>query len=64
MRAQQLEMIYSHSSFLYEVFPYVPRYILDKTSHKSGQHVDDIIGSTQENPIDLLSNQLQQFSIQ
>jgi hypothetical protein len=40
------------------------RYILDKTRHKYGQHDDNIIGSAQANPSNLLSNRLQQFSIQ
>jgi hypothetical protein len=64
MRAQQLELIYSQSGLLYEVFPDVPRSILDKARHKSGPHVDGIVGSAQANPTDQLSNQLQQLSIQ
>jgi hypothetical protein len=64
MRAQQLELIYSQSGLLYEVFPDVPRSILDKTRHKSGPHADGIVGSAQANPTDQLSNQLQQLSIQ
>jgi hypothetical protein len=48
----------------YEVFPDVPRPILDKTRHKSGPHADSIVGSAQAKPTDPLSNQLQQFSIQ
>ena len=59
MRAQQLELIYSHFGFLYEVLPDVPRSILDKTRHKSRPHVDGIVGSAQAKTIDLLSNQLQ-----
>jgi hypothetical protein len=42
----------------------MPWSILDKARHKSGTHVDGIVGSTQENPTDQLSNQLQQLSIQ
>jgi hypothetical protein len=64
MRAQQLELIYSQSGLLYEVFPDAPQYILDKAKHKSGPHADGIVGSTQAKPTDQLSNQLQQFSIQ
>jgi hypothetical protein len=64
MRAQQLELIYSQSGLLYEVFPDAPRSILDKTRQRSGPHADGIVGSVQMNPTDQLSNQLQQFSIQ
>jgi hypothetical protein len=51
MRAQQLELIYSQSGLLYEIFPDVPRSILDKARQKSGPHVDGIVGSTQEIPL-------------
>jgi hypothetical protein len=64
MRAQQLELIYSQSGLLYKIFPDAPRSILDKTRQRYGPHADGIIGSTQTNPIDPLSNQLQQLSIQ
>jgi hypothetical protein len=64
MRAQQLELIYSQSGLLYEVFPDVPWSILDKARHKSGPHADGIVGSAQAKPVDQLSNQLQQLSIQ
>jgi hypothetical protein len=64
MRAQQLELIYSQSGMLYEIFPDAPRSILDKAKKKYGPHVDGIVGSTQGNSTDLLSNQLQQLSIQ
>jgi hypothetical protein len=61
MRAQQLELIYSQSGILYEIFPDAPRSILDKTRKRSGPHVDGIIGYK---PVDPFSTQLQQFSIQ
>jgi hypothetical protein len=64
MRAQQLELIYSQSGLLYEVFPDAPRSILDKTRQRSGPHADGIVGSVQTKPTDQLSNQLQQLSIQ
>jgi hypothetical protein len=64
MRAQQLELIYSQSSLLYEIFSDVPRSILDKARHKYGPHADGIVGSTQENPTTQLSNQLKKLSIQ
>jgi len=59
MRAQQLELIYSQSGLLYEVFPDAPRSILDKARQKSGPHVDGIVGSAQAKPTNQLSNQLQ-----
>jgi hypothetical protein len=64
MRAQQLEIIYSQSGLLYEIFPDAPRLILDKTRKRSRPHVNGIIGSAQTNLTDPLTNQLQQFSIQ
>jgi hypothetical protein len=64
MRAQRLELIYSKSSLLYEIFQYAPLSILDKARHKSGPHADGIVGSTQAKPTDQLSNQLKQLSIQ
>jgi hypothetical protein len=64
MRAQQLELNYSESVFLYEVFRDAPWSIIDKTRDKSRPHADGIVGSAQANPNDLLSNQLQQLSIQ
>jgi hypothetical protein len=54
MRAQQLEMIYSQSGLLYEVFPDAPQSILDKTRQRSGPHADGIVGSAQTNPVDQL----------
>jgi hypothetical protein len=64
MRAQQIELIYSQSSLLYENFPDAPRSILDMTRQKSRPHADGIVSSAQENLVDQLSNQLQQLSIQ
>jgi hypothetical protein len=64
MRAQQLELIYSQSGLLYEIFPDAPRSILDKTRQRVGPHADGIVGSTQTKPTDQLSKQLQQLSIQ
>jgi hypothetical protein len=45
MRAQQLEIIYSLSGLLYEIFLDAPRSILDKTRKRYGPHDDGIIGS-------------------
>jgi hypothetical protein len=64
MRAQQLEIIYSQSSLHYEVLPDALRSILDKTKQRSRPHADGIVGSVQMNPVDHLSNQLQQLSVQ
>ena len=54
MILQQLERIYFQSGLLYEIFPDVPKSILDKDRHKSRPHANGIVGSSQENPIDQL----------
>jgi hypothetical protein len=64
MRVQQLELIYSQSSLLYEILPDAPRSILDKTRQRAGPHVDGIVGSTQTKPAEKMIKQLQQLSIQ
>jgi hypothetical protein len=64
MRAQQLELIYSQSGLLYEILPDAPRSILDKTRQRAGPHADGIVGSTQTKPVEQLTKQLQQLSIQ
>ena len=50
MRAQQLELIYSQSGLLYEVFTDAPWSILDKTKQRSGPHANGIVGSAQTKP--------------
>jgi hypothetical protein len=42
-RAQQLELIYSQYSLLYEVLPDAPRSILDKTRQRARPHADGIV---------------------
>jgi hypothetical protein len=64
MRAQQFELIYSQSVLLYNILPDAPRSILDKTRERAGPHADGIVGSTQTKPIEQLTKQLQQLSIQ
>jgi hypothetical protein len=64
MRAQQTELIYSQFNMLYDIFPDALQSILDKAKKKSRPHADGILGSTQNKYMDLLSNQLQQLSIQ
>ena len=64
MRAQQLELIYSQSGLLYEIFLDAPHLILDNTRHRAGPHANGIVGSSQINPIEKLMKQLQQLSIQ
>jgi hypothetical protein len=51
MRAQQLELIYSQSGLMYEIFPDAPRSILGKTKQRARPHADDIVGSTQTSPL-------------
>jgi hypothetical protein len=64
MRAQQLELIYSQSGLLYDIFPDAPCSILDKTRQRAGPHANGIVGSAQTKPVEQLTNQLQQLSIQ
>jgi hypothetical protein len=64
MRAQQLELIYSQSGLLYEIFPDAPRSILEKTRQRDGPHANGIVGSAQTKPVEQLMKQLQQLSIQ
>jgi hypothetical protein len=64
MRAQPMELIYSQSIMLYNILPDAPRSTFNLTKLKSGPHDDGIVGSTQSNPTDQLSNQMQHFSIQ
>jgi hypothetical protein len=61
MRAQQLELIYSQSGLIYDIFLDAPRSILEKTRQRYGPHANGIIGSSHTNLVDPLSNQLQQF---
>jgi hypothetical protein len=49
---------------LYEILPDAPWSTLDKAKQKSGPHANGIVGSTQRKSMDMLSNQLQQLSIQ
>jgi hypothetical protein len=58
MRSQQLELIYSQSGLLYEIFPEAPRSILEKTRQRARPHVDGIVGSAQTKLIDQLEKQL------
>jgi hypothetical protein len=64
MRAQQFELIYSQSGLLYNIFPDVPRSILDKIRQRDGPHADGIVGSAQTKPAEKLTKQLHQLSIQ
>jgi hypothetical protein len=57
MRAQQLELIYSQSSMLYDIFLDRPQSIFDKSKQNSRPHVNGIVGSGQGRSIDMLLNQ-------
>jgi hypothetical protein len=63
MRSQQFELIYSRSDLLYNILPYAPCSILDKTRQRVGLHADGIVGSAQTKPTEQLTKQLQQLSI-
>jgi hypothetical protein len=58
MRAQQLELIYSQSSLLYEILLDAPCSILDKTRQRARPHVDGIVGLAQTKPTEQLMKQL------
>jgi hypothetical protein len=49
---------------LYYIFLATLQSTLDKAKQKYGPHAYSILGSAQRNSMDLLSNQLQQLSIQ
>jgi hypothetical protein len=53
MREKQLELIYSQSGMLYEIFMDAPRSILDKAKQNSRLHVNGIVGSAQGNSTNL-----------
>jgi hypothetical protein len=59
MRAQQFELIYSHSGLLYNILSDAPRSILDKTRQRARPHADGIVGSAQTKPTEQLKKQLQ-----
>jgi hypothetical protein len=63
MRAYQIELIYSQSSMLYEIFPYVSWSTLNKAKKKYEPHANGIPGLEKRTSMDL-SNQLQQLLIQ
>jgi hypothetical protein len=64
MRAQQFDLIYSQSGLLYNILSDATRSILDKTRQRVGPHADGIVGSAQTKPVEQLTKQLQQLSIQ
>jgi hypothetical protein len=63
-KAQQLELIYSQFRMLYNIMPNAPRSTLNLSKLKSGPHANGIISSSQRKTTNLVSNKMQQFSIQ
>jgi hypothetical protein len=61
-KAQQLNLIYSQSGMLYEILPDALRSNYDPRQNL-GPHVDGIIGSANAKTIDLVMNQLKDFSL-
>jgi hypothetical protein len=49
---------------LYEILLDAPHSTLDKSKENYGPHIESIVGLTQRNSTDLLSNQLQKLSNQ
>ena len=44
LRAQQLDLIYSHSGILYEIIPDAPRPTHSVKKPKPGPHANDVVG--------------------
>ena len=61
-RAQQLDMIYAQSGLLYEIIPNVPRSNFDP-KFKLGPHVNGIVGSASAKHTGLVTNQMNNLSI-
>jgi hypothetical protein len=63
-RAQQLKLIYSQSSILYEIMMNALRSTLELENPKSNPHVDGIMGYAQTKVADLATSQMQKLTIQ
>ena len=61
-RAQQLDLIYAQSGLLYEFIPNAPRSNFDP-KFKPGPHADGIVGFVSAKPISLVTNQMNNLSI-
>jgi len=61
MRAQHLDLIYSQSWVLYEIFPNEPRSNTDPTKLSPGPHADGVIGSVENFTIEKVTNQIRQM---
>ena len=61
-RAQELDLIYAQSGLLYEIIPNALRSSFDPKV-KPGPHVDGIVGCVSAKPMDLVTKQVIQLSI-
>ena len=61
-RAHKLDLIYAQSGLLYEIIPNAPRSSFDPKI-KPGPHADGIVGCTSAKPVDLVTKQVSQLSI-
>ena len=61
-RAQELDLIYAQSSFLYEIISNAPRSSFDPKV-KPGPHADGIVGCASAKPADSVAKQVGQLSI-
>ena len=52
-RAQEFDLIYAQSGFLYEIIPNVSRSSFDPKI-KPGPHADGVVGCTSAKPMDLI----------
>ena len=62
LRAQQLDLVYSQSRVLYQIFPNAPRAETDPTKPTPGPHADGVIGST-ANAVSQVANAMGQLSL-
>ena len=58
LRAQQLDLIYSHSGILYDIIPNAPRPIHSVEKPKHGPHADGVVGSVKSPTVESLAKQL------
>ena len=63
LRAQQLDLIYSHFGILYEIIPDAPQLTHSVEKHKLGPHSDGVVGSVKYPTIESLEKQPHDLSV-
>ena len=61
-KAQEMDLIYAQSSFLYDIIPNAPRSSFDPKV-KPRPHADGIVDCASAKPVDSVVKQVSQFSI-